>query len=264
MCISMTVNISLTGDTEIIVGASRNVIFARGQVTGLSSNKLLGVSWAYYSDYTSGYPRWKENYTDGKGDYVYVYPNNPNFSRDMADSVTNYNYDYVLVIIARDPNDLSIITAERYFRLYSGAGGLLYYPLTDTIIYGDEPPVPPPPSDYPKNITRDEYTFIANNNTEEIYFKGFLGISPATVPIDTMLVTKNLQGLTEWKEYWNSKWNEIDRPDMTTFTNNKFLEFKNKLDNGDDEDDDDEYKKYIIPAVATIIGACIIVSGRKK
>ena len=425
MCINMTVNISLTGDTEVTIGASRNTITASGQITGLSTKKLLGVSWAYYSDYASGYPQWKENYIDGNQDYVSVYPANPNFSRVMADTVVNYDFDYVVVFITRDPNDLSIITAERYFRIYKGVGMTSYYPLTDTIIHvpdeqrkiigtvtnstygtplpyvtvtfvkksavtgsdgkytildpdfysapisatlsgyesyaewitspstgilthniqltpvGVPPPVErkitgvitdstygtpvayatvtfmnksaitgtdgkyiikepekyssplevecsgyepysemitapmtgehihnvsitpvgiPPPADYPKDITREEYTFVANNNTEEIYLKGFLGISPATVPMDALLATKVLQGLTDWKDYWNTKWDEVNRADLKTFTNNKFLEFKNKLTNGTGDD----YKKYLIPAIASIAGALIIVSGRKK
>ncbi|PKM92213.1 MAG: hypothetical protein CVU81_01690 [Euryarchaeota archaeon HGW-Euryarchaeota-1] len=60
------------------------------------------------------------------------------------------------------------------------------------------------PSKYPMTITRT-YSFIANNQNEEILLKDFLGIDPPGDDIDTYLSTRTNIQLDNWRNYWLSK-----------------------------------------------------------
>ena len=84
--------------------------------------------------------------------------------------------------------------------------------------------------EYPKDITRDPYTFTASNAEEEKQFKEFLGIYPPGDDLDTWLSKRDLAGLEQWKDYWFNIFGGLGRSDVLTFIDYKFQEYKNLLE----------------------------------
>jgi len=95
-----------------------------------------------------------------------------------------------------------------------GLGGLAYY-------LGQRKP----PTGYPKTISKGTYSFTANNQSEEIQLKDFLGIDPPGVDIDTYLSGLTSTQLDQWKSYWISMWTSLNRGDLITFTNTKYNQY---------------------------------------
>lgn len=136
---------SLPGRTYIQDNITYDALFFNGRVTGITQEYVMGVSYAYYDNYASGFPQWKENYVDGKGDWITVSPAMDSFQRIMRDD--NKGRDLVVVINLRNPKNLSEIYAERYFRIQYPD---VVTPLTETLIFGEVPP--PPNGDKKANI----------------------------------------------------------------------------------------------------------------
>ena len=129
---------TLEGRTYIQDNITYDALFFNGFVSGITQEYTMGMSYAYYDDYASGLPQWKENYVDGKGAWITVSPAMESFQRIMRDD--NKERDLVVVINLRNPQKIDEIYAERYFRVQFPD---VVTPLTETIIFGDVP-VPPP------------------------------------------------------------------------------------------------------------------------
>ena len=87
------------------------------------------------------------------------------------------------------------------------------------------PPIPEFPPEYPKEVIRDQYVFLANDIHEEKELRDFLGIDPEGVDIDTYLSKLDLTGLEQWRDYWINIWTGLNRDDLTAFTVLKFEEY---------------------------------------
>ena len=90
-------------------------------------------------------------------------------------------------------------------------------------------PTPTPIPSYPKDIIRGPYTISVDNAEQETQAKEFLGISPAGEDLDTWLSKRNLAGLEQWKSYWTDIFSKIGMAYWIDFVNNKFEEFKSKI-----------------------------------
>ena len=92
-----------------------------------------------------------------------------------------------------------------------------------------EPEPEPTPPEYPKTISRGDYSFEARNAEEQKQLREFLGLFPPGDDLDTWLSKKDLAGLEEWKSYWFNIFGSLGRSDLLTFVDSKFVEYKLKL-----------------------------------
>ena len=83
---------------------------------------------------------------------------------------------------------------------------------------------------YPKDVVREPYSFTARNLEEETQLKEFVGIDPPGDDMDTWLSRKDLAGLEQWKDYWFDIFGSYGRADLLTFIDNKFVDYKTKLE----------------------------------
>jgi len=100
----------------------------------------------------------------------------------------------------------------------AGIGGYFLYK------YFKDKEEPTPPG-YPKQICRDPYCFMVNNQEQETQMKDFLGIYPIGEDIDTYLSALTQIQLDEWKNYWVEMWNSLGRADMITFVNEMYEKY---------------------------------------
>ena len=99
-----------------------------------------------------------------------------------------------------------------------------------SLIPVEEPPIPPPEEpEFPKTISRAPYSFSVNNAEEEKQVKEFLGIDPSGISLDDFLALRDLQGLEQWRDFWDKIFGLLGRVDIVTFLRAKFQEFKEKL-----------------------------------
>ena len=94
-------------------------------------------------------------------------------------------------------------------------------------IKSEEVPIPSP--DFPKTISREPYSFAANNAEEEKQLKEFLGIEPAGLPLDDWLAPKGIEDLDYWKNYWADIFVALGRNDLFAFIASKYIEYKEKI-----------------------------------
>ena len=88
-------------------------------------------------------------------------------------------------------------------------------------------PKPPPPDEYPKTVSRGDYSFEAHNLNEWNELNDFLGIIPAgSDDLDIHLATLDDAGLLQWKNYWTNIFNFFtEQTTMINFVSQKYDEY---------------------------------------
>ena len=86
---------------------------------------------------------------------------------------------------------------------------------------------------YPKEICRDPYCFMVNNQAEEIQMNEFLGIDPPGMDLDSYLEGATRAQLDYWKDGdggvtfdgWFNIWTDLHRQDMVEFVIMKYNQY---------------------------------------
>jgi len=130
------------------------------------------------------------------------------------------NLPVVFTVKSPDNREFTINIVESHYNDMEGQEHLI------TPIFPKAPPEP----EFPKIITRGNYSFTATNPEEEKQLREFLGLFPPGDDLDTWLSKRDLAGLEQWKDYWFNIFGAMARQDLLTFISNKFEEYKIKIE----------------------------------
>jgi len=114
------------------------------------------------------------------------------------------------------PDTLSLRFNVHFGRIIDGKEKI-----DDTQVYTIKQPEP----GYPKEICRDPYCFMVNNQAEEIRMNEFLGIDPPGMDLDSFLLNSTQEQLDYWKDFWVGVWTALHRADLVKFVEDKYIQY---------------------------------------